>query len=45
MRGDIMEDNQKTIVLNKSTADDFIDFNNAHDWDALIKILNKMMSE
>ena len=40
-----MEDNQKTIVLNKSTADDFIDFNNAHDWDVLIKILNTMMSE
>ena len=40
-----MEDNQKTIVLNKSSADDFIDFSNSHDWDALIKALNKMMNE
>ncbi len=40
-----MDDNQKTIVLNKGSYDDFIDFNNSHDRDAIIKILNKMMSE
>lgn len=45
MRGNIMEDNQKTIILNKDSCDDFIDFSNPYDIDVLIKVLNEMMKE